>query len=747
MTKRILRELRGAFTSYTFTDISTGFFEEAQNALLEYGPKVHYQAFDIEISPAEQGFQEQSYDVVIASLVLHATRNLEQTLKNARRLLKPGGYLVMLEITDNRPIRIGYSMGALPSWWAGVEEGRVLSPCVTAEEWGALLRHSGFGGLDAKSLDSDRLPRPFSVIASQAVDKKVEFLRQPLRGTIQQDLLQPLTIIGGQTQEILDLAHKIQDMVRHAFPKLIHFSSFEELNGGSIPIMGNVLSLVDLDEPMFKSMNANRLSGVKQLFETSRNVLWVTSGCRANDPHANSSVGFGRSLVWEMSHIRLQFLDIEFSRQRSPKMLAEFLLRLSVQDGWEGDNTSTGLLWSTEPEIVQHEGRYLIPRIKLDGARNDRYNSARRIIRTIKHPDSKTLELRRDEFSGALEVFTHNEPQDTDASAGRVSIEVSHSLLTPIKVEHSPVLHVVAGVVPGSSEPVIALSTSHSSAVQVPKAWTMSYPLSRHEIPNALSLVAVELLTRSLLRDTSADGAIIIYEAPPLFHAHFERVAIAEGRYTTFYALASAAVSSGEVVIHQNATRREIQRLLPPTPICFLNFAETAASERVGSMIASQLPKACRIVSVGDLMGDVGCSSLGTAGGKLQEALPQALQQARAALNEVNLVSSKALPVRSVNLDSIAESAPMKPFACVIDWKSSTSIPVRVEPVDAHRLFAADKSYLLFGLTGGLGQSLVEWMISRGARHIVITSRKPNMDAHWLRTLARAGANVRVMAW
>lgn len=34
-----------------------------------------------------------------------------------RSLLKPGGYLVLLELTDREPSRIGFLMGGLPGWW------------------------------------------------------------------------------------------------------------------------------------------------------------------------------------------------------------------------------------------------------------------------------------------------------------------------------------------------------------------------------------------------------------------------------------------------------------------------------------------------------------------------------------------------------------------------------------------------------------------------------------------------------
>ncbi|CAO1598305.1 hypothetical protein XANCAGTX0491_002075 [Xanthoria calcicola] len=85
-TKVILRELGNAFGSYYYTDISTGFFNEAKETFRAHEAKMTFRALDIEKDIVEQGFEEQSYDLLIANLVVHATKNLEHTMRNLRRL-------------------------------------------------------------------------------------------------------------------------------------------------------------------------------------------------------------------------------------------------------------------------------------------------------------------------------------------------------------------------------------------------------------------------------------------------------------------------------------------------------------------------------------------------------------------------------------------------------------------------------------------------------------------------------------
>ena len=109
---------RPMFANYDFTDISPGFFESAQSLLKEWLGKVNFKTLDIERNPNAQGFAEESFDLIIASNVLHATKSIDRTLGNVRRLLKPGGRLALIELTRLRPAW-SIVFGLLPGWWNG----------------------------------------------------------------------------------------------------------------------------------------------------------------------------------------------------------------------------------------------------------------------------------------------------------------------------------------------------------------------------------------------------------------------------------------------------------------------------------------------------------------------------------------------------------------------------------------------------------------------------------------------------
>ena len=103
---------------YHFTDISSGFFEKAEELLEPWSGLVNFQKLNIEMDPQTQGFSNGSYDMVVASQVLHATSRMDETMQNVRNLLRPGGRLLLVEVTHPR-IHATLIFGTLPGWWLG----------------------------------------------------------------------------------------------------------------------------------------------------------------------------------------------------------------------------------------------------------------------------------------------------------------------------------------------------------------------------------------------------------------------------------------------------------------------------------------------------------------------------------------------------------------------------------------------------------------------------------------------------
>lgn len=102
--------------SYEFTNVSSGFFEAAREKFQDWENLVKYKRLDIEGDPAQQGFEAGTYDLIIACGVLHATKNMDRTMTNVRKLLKPGGSLILMESTQDQHVLL-FVFGLLPGWW------------------------------------------------------------------------------------------------------------------------------------------------------------------------------------------------------------------------------------------------------------------------------------------------------------------------------------------------------------------------------------------------------------------------------------------------------------------------------------------------------------------------------------------------------------------------------------------------------------------------------------------------------
>ncbi|MBL0814958.1 acyltransferase domain-containing protein, partial [Klebsiella michiganensis] len=130
---------------YHFTDISALFTRRAQQKFADYD-FVHYDELDLEQEAQSQGFAAQSYDLIVAANVIHATRHIGRTLDNLRPLLKPGGRLLMREITQ--PMRLfDFVFGplVLPLQDIDAREGELF---LTPHQWQQQCRSAGFSKVE-----------------------------------------------------------------------------------------------------------------------------------------------------------------------------------------------------------------------------------------------------------------------------------------------------------------------------------------------------------------------------------------------------------------------------------------------------------------------------------------------------------------------------------------------------------------------------------------------------------------------
>lgn len=87
---------------YVYTDISAGFFGSAEEKFARWKGYLDFKVLDISKDPAGQVGWEgdgDKFDLIVASNVIHATPIIKETLGNVRKLLRPGGRFVLVEVT------------------------------------------------------------------------------------------------------------------------------------------------------------------------------------------------------------------------------------------------------------------------------------------------------------------------------------------------------------------------------------------------------------------------------------------------------------------------------------------------------------------------------------------------------------------------------------------------------------------------------------------------------------------------
>ncbi|MFI5813785.1 SDR family NAD(P)-dependent oxidoreductase [Streptomyces sp. NPDC051643] len=140
-----LRPLSGHIEAYTYTDLSKAFLNNARTTYGPATPYLEYQLLDAERPLAEQGVETGGYDVVIAANVLHATRDIRNTIRNGKAALRDGGWLVLNELT-HFDIFSHLTFGLLDGWWLFEDAALRIpgSPALSPEGWRRVLESEGF---------------------------------------------------------------------------------------------------------------------------------------------------------------------------------------------------------------------------------------------------------------------------------------------------------------------------------------------------------------------------------------------------------------------------------------------------------------------------------------------------------------------------------------------------------------------------------------------------------------------------
>ena len=381
-TMPVLRVLQGMsaqpkYTHYTFTDVSTAFLATAQEKFAKYR-NIEFSILNIEQDPLAQGFEAETYDIVLAANVIHATSSIVRSLENARKLLKPKGKLIILETTKHLLVG-GYMLGTLPGYWLGAQDGRPSSPFISVEEWDIRLRKAGFSGNDVALNDYPEPNNCTSVIISS--NGKLNRVHKQVNGATNRvtEKVQPKSngIIGHLSKtakdEIIWLIYR-----DHAHPLMAEIKLFYEIAGvptRTIPLSqiesqiskgARTIMCAELEVPLLSRMTEADMASLQKYTLLASSAVWLTAGgvMTGASPEHSLVFGLSKSIMTEQPSFSLSTFDVdpgERNYARSAESIVEHEIHLHEHPD---DHLDTELV---EKDGVVHISRYISDDVQNEG--------------------------------------------------------------------------------------------------------------------------------------------------------------------------------------------------------------------------------------------------------------------------------------------------------------------------------------------------------------------------------------------
>jgi acyl transferase domain-containing protein/ubiquinone/menaquinone biosynthesis C-methylase UbiE/acyl carrier protein len=734
-TEWILPIVPGDRTEYVFTDVSAAFTARARRTFARY-PFVRYETLNIENSPRTQGFEGRRFDIVLAANVLHATRDLRQTLSHVRELLADDGLLVMLEGT--RPLRwVDLTFGMTDGWWRFTDTAlRPAYPLLSRPQWLELLTELGF-------VDAGAVPEPEHGEGDGW--QTVIFGRAP--STARTSTGETWLIVGGDSE-----ATRLAEHVRSAGDHPVVVSSLDDAR--PLPPSRHVIHLAALEMPPADTMTLDQLQAfekracgslvtlVQALAKTTAGGpvrLWVVT--RGAQPVEAGELAAAQAPLWGIGNV---------IAQEHPE------LRCTCVD--------------LDPAVAPDEIERLHDAIRLDGP-HDRVGfrgGRRHVARLARRPQPSLARRDANESAahyqleigerGALDSLVRRAANRSAPGPGEVEIE-----LRATGLNFKDVLNAL-GLYPGVAGP---LGSEGAGVVARVGAGVTAWRCGDE---------VVGLVPQSFARYATTRAELVVAKPAAL---RFETaVTVPVAFLTAYYALVHLGrLSAGEtVLIHsaaggvglaavQIARRRgaeiyatagtpEKRRYLESLGI---RHVMTSRSTDFAGEVMSRTGGRGVDVVLNSLAGELAAASLSVLAdcgrfleiGKAAVLSPDeeariggrayfAIDLGEAAREEPGIIGAmlatlmddvragrlSPLPLRTFAMDRVNSA-----FQYMARGRHIGKIVVSQPPAADGLRFRADASYLLTGGLGGLGLRLAAWMVERGARHLTLMGRRPATEA------------------
>ncbi|RHZ60784.1 hypothetical protein CDV55_106439 [Aspergillus turcosus] len=327
-------------SEYTITHRVPSTPEHFAPVLARWSQWLKAKKLDLNQSPETQDFPKYEYDVVLVPLGLWTVPSKLQALRNIHKLLKPQGYLIIVDpIAGHDNLVSSLIFANSPGCWS---EGRFG---YTLADWNVALSAAGFSEASDASISrggpSLIITRP---LHEQSISKRsILIISEDDDNGINLSALQEC--LGPLSSDI-----EIADFT-HAKPE------------GRVCII-----LSGLSRPLIADPTPEKLEVLKRIFLKASGVLWVTRGAAISPvtPDGALSTGFVRASRSESGIERIVTLDLDgqdtLSSHRAAEVISTVVRERILADGNAQSDT----------EYAERNGVLLIPRV----VENQAFNSS-----------------------------------------------------------------------------------------------------------------------------------------------------------------------------------------------------------------------------------------------------------------------------------------------------------------------------------------------------------------------------------
>ena len=274
-----------ATAEYTVSCHDVDAMMNTQERLSSYGEDVKYAVFDIDRNPETQELRDRKFDVIIAFNISNAVEHPDFALSNARKSLKEGGEVLLVEITnagslatlESQLARNGFKA---PTTFRVLEDPGLQQICLLAAsiESGAEVSESG---QEVVLLEAPNPPE-----AARAVSAEL-------------------------TKALNELSYKTTSYVW----------------GSDISVLKNksCIALTELDRSLLSALSEMDFTSLKQLIFEAASTLWLVG---LDDPSGGMISGVARVVRNEIPGLSFRTLHTNSISLKSPEKLGALIIRV-----------------------------------------------------------------------------------------------------------------------------------------------------------------------------------------------------------------------------------------------------------------------------------------------------------------------------------------------------------------------------------------------------------------------------------